>query len=125
MLSKFLPTIIALFALAACATPTSMRGGGKPDFDAMSDKDPQKMAGCISDRFEEADVGFTGVRFSTRPTSLGYSISGDKAGPLLFGGADTILLVDVAKSDNKTRVQLFTHILMGEEKWIALVRACI
>lgn len=124
MLPKIALSIV-LLALAACAGPVDLRGS-KPDLDEVTNIPPERVAGCVGDKFESAFTGFgTTVKFSTRPTSNGYSISGDEAGPMLFGGTDTILLVDIAKLESNTRVQLFTHIIAGQGKWISLVKGCL
>jgi hypothetical protein len=115
----------ALVALAACASPSSLRES-KPDLDEVSDKPAEQLAGCIGDRFEDSRVDRGGMRLSTRPTSNGYSISGDRTDHLFLAPAvDTKLLVDITKLGNKTHVQLFTHVIAGEGTWIALVRSCL
>lgn len=118
----------ALLCLGACASPTELRGG-KPDIDVTTAKAADRVAGCIGDEFEKANtnVAFApGTTFNTRPTANGgFSISGVQSGSMLFGGNDTILLVDVTKADAGTHVTMFDHVLTGQGKWTALVRSCL
>ena len=116
----------SVFFLAACATPGSLRQG-KPDLDEVTNAPSERVAGCIGDKLEDLGLGSAGVRLSTRPTTNGYSISGDQTLPGFYagGGTDTILLIDISKVDSKTRVQLFTHVLMGGPDYISLIRGCL
>ena len=78
----------------ACATPGSLRQG-KPDLDEVTNAPPERVVGCIGDKLEDLGLGSAGgVRLSTRPTTNGYSISGDQTLPGFYatGGTDTIVL---------------------------------
>jgi hypothetical protein len=113
-----------MLLLTACATAGGLRQG-KPDLDEVTNTPSERLAGCIGDKFE-ASPAASRVRFSTRPTMNGYSISGDQTLPGLFaGGTDTIILVDITKLDSTTRIQVWTHILMGTSPLIAVVRTCL
>lgn len=106
--------VVALVGiLAACAaTPTGLRQG-KPDLDEVTNIPAERLAGCIGDKIEVAANLALRTRFSSRPTTNGYSISAEQAS---YGGAtDTIILVDITRLDsNKTHIQLYTHFLGGD-----------
>jgi len=114
-----------MLLLTACESPSQLRQKS-PDLDEMTNAVPERLAGCIGDKFEGSPGSFN-TRFSTRPTTNGYSISGDQAAPGLysFGGTDTIILVDIAKLGDKTHVQVWSHNLIGTSPFIAVVRACL
>lgn len=125
MLPKIVLPMVALFVLAACASPGELRQ--KPtNLSELTNAPVDRVAGCIGDKLEGVASANRG-RLSSRPTSNGYSISIDQTMPGLWsaGGTDTIVLVDISKTDNKTRVQLFTHFLMGDGGVPALVRECL
>lgn len=125
MLSKRALPLAALLFLAACATANGLRQGS-PDLDEMSNKTPERTAGCIGDKLEASPMA-SRVRLSTRPTSTGYSISAAQSLPGLYGagGTDTIILIDISANAGKTRVQLFTHFLTGDGGVSTLVRGCL
>ena len=110
--------------VCACASPASLRSG-KPALDQTSGKAPERMAGCISDKFENVGFAATRIQFSTRPTSNGYSISASQTSYTLLGGSDTILLVDISNSSGGSRVQMYTNFIIGGESWVALARSCL
>lgn len=122
MSSKIVLSMLALFVLTACASPGELRQG-RPDIDEVTAFPPERVAGCIGDKLE-AWSGASRTRLSTRPTTKGYSISGDQA---VGGEADTIILVDISKLDSKTHVQLFTHFIggLGADPIKAMVRGCL
>ena len=120
MRSKIILSAAALFALGACASPMSLRQG-KPDLDEVTNSAPERVAGCIGDKLEASPVASQG-RLSSRPTANCYSISENQA---LTAGDDTIVLVDIAKTDNGSRVQLFTHFLAGNGGIPAIIRGCL
>jgi hypothetical protein len=125
MLRIFLP-MVALLALAACASPAGLREGS-PVLDETTAKPSERVAGCIGDKLEAQNSALSQIQYSTRPTSNGYSISGDQTSLVLWGGTDTILLIDISNSGNETRVKMYTHFLIGNGPvaWFKLVRGCI
>jgi hypothetical protein len=116
--------IALMLLVTACATAGDLRQG-KTDLDEVTNTPSERLAGCIGDRFESSPAA-SRVRFSTRPTMNGFSISGDQSLPGLFtGGTDTIILVDITKHDTATRIRVWTHILVGTSPLIAVVRTCL
>lgn len=115
--------VVSAVFLSACASPGTLRNGN-PDLTEATDKAPDRVAGCIGDRLEDLRIGTT-VKFSTRPTANGFSISGDQSGFMLTGGTDTIVLIDISKNETRTNVRLYTHVLMGGPNYSSLIRSCL
>ncbi len=126
MLKIILP-IIALFTLAACASPQELRQK-IPDLDQMTSVPAERLAGCIGDKFE-AYKGDPNIRYHTRPTTNGFSIAGESQTSGIYGqGTDTPVLVDLTKvDDGKVRVQMWSNYPFpaGTRNMLALVRACL
>lgn len=119
---------LALFvSVAACASPQELRQK-IPDLDVVSSIPAERLAGCIGDRFE-ADGGNPNLRYYTRPTANGFSIAGEEhMNGIYGGGADTPVLVDLAKlDDGKVHVLMWSNYPFpaGTRKMLALVRSCL
>lgn len=115
--------------LTACASPQALRQK-IPDLDIVTGIPAERLAGCIGDKFE----GYTGggdpnIRYYTRPTANGFSISGEQHLSGLYGeGTDTPVLVDLTKVDgDKVHVQMWSNYPFpaGTRNMVALVRACL
>lgn len=123
---RIVPPMVALLALGACASPAGLRQG-RPVLDETTAKRSERVAGCIGDKLDAQNSTLSQIRYSTRPTSNGYSISGDQTGLVLWGGTDTILLIDISNTGDETRVKMYTHFLVGDgpAAYFDLVRGCI
>jgi hypothetical protein len=123
---RIVPPMVALLALGACANPVGLRQG-RSVLDETTAKPSERVAGCIGDKLEAQNSGLSQIRYSTRPTSNGYSISGDETSSVLWGGTDTILLIDISNTSDKTRVKMYTHFLIGDgpAAFFDSVRECI
>ena len=123
---RIVPPMVALLALGACASPAELRQG-RSVLDETTAKPAERVAGCIGDKLEAQSTALLRVRYSTRPTLNGYSISGNETSSVLWGGTDTILLIDISNTSDKTRVKMYTHVLIGDgpAKYFDIVRGCI
>ena len=126
---KFPVTIsmAVLFVLTACATPRELRQK-VPDFDEVTNIPAERMAGCVGDKLE-ANAGDPNTRYSTRPTTNGFSVEGvSNMGGIYSGSTDTPVLVDITRqNDGKTLIQLWSNYPFpaGTRNVVSLVKACL
>ena len=125
---KFCISILAaaLFVLGGCQSPVQLRQS-VAGLDEVTNVPAERLAGCVGDKLEASSLGSAGTRFSSRPTTNGFSISGvDTPGGIYSGSTDTPILVDITRRDDgKTRIQVWTNLVMGTAQMISLVRGCL
>ncbi len=115
----------ALLLIGACAGAMGVKGeAGMPVLDETTGKTADRVANCIGDRLEAQNPELYQTRFSVNPTFDGYSITGTQG---LKAGDDTILLIDVVKLADQTRVRMYTHFLIGKgpSAYLRAVRDCL
>ena len=116
----------ALLLITGCAGAASQRQGeaGVPVLEEMTGKAADRVAGCIVDRLEAQDSSLTQTTFSATQTFDGYSITGTQS---VAVRTDTILLIDVVRIANQTRVRMYTHFLVGKgpSTYFRAVRGCL
>lgn len=115
--------IAALLLLAGCESAMSLREG-RVILEETSTKPADQVAGCIGDKIEAQNSSLSQITYSTRPTADGFSISGIQG---LTVGADTILLIDISRTSQGTRIRMYTHFLVGDGPpvYFMAVRGCV
>ena len=127
---KFRISILApaLLVLSACATPGQLRQR-TPDFDQVSSVPAERLAGCVGDKLEASDLSSSTTRFSTRPTTNGFSVEATSTmGGIYSGSTDTPVIVDITRQDDgKTHVQLWSNFPFpaGTRNVISIVGGCL
>lgn len=116
-------SIGALLLLAGCQSAMNLRNG-RVVLEETSAKPADQVAGCIGDKIESQNTSISQTTYSTRPTADGFSISGTQG---LSVGTDTILLIDISRTSDGTRVKMYTHFLVGDgpAAYFAAVRGCV
>jgi hypothetical protein len=116
----------ALLLIAGCAGAASQKQGeaGVPVLEEMTGKAADRVAGCIVDSLEAQDSSLTQTTFSATQTFDGYSITGTQR---VAVSIDIILLIDVVRIANQTRVRMYTHFLVGKgpSTYFRAVRGCL
>lgn len=113
-----------VLVLAGCASPGDLRMKS-PVYDQSVNAQPEQLAGCISDQLESMFKRSV----SARPTANGYSVTSDTSvGVWSLGGKkDTVVVIDIIKSGDKSRVQFFSNLAFdsGNDRVVAYIKNCV
>ena len=128
MFSRIALSAAALLCLSACTTPAQLRAS-KANIDETTVKPVELVTGCIADAFEKFNSSLPIMmgpsnQFATRPTANGFNITAISVAPI---GTDTLILVNVIKTDAVTHVTMFTNFPFDSSggKWTELARGCL